>query len=199
MTRFISFPAALFAVVVLTFPVAAAHAEEADSPSVEREPAAHAIPPSLTPRDIRQLREGRGMGLARVAGVNGYPGPMHVLRQVGELGLSEEQVADSEAIRNRVHQRSREIGERIIEAEARLNALFEAGSVDRDAMRGLVSEIAGLRAELRTVHLEAHLEQADILTEEQLEKVGETSHGKHRRHREHKRAHHAKETENGTP
>ncbi|MGK7294708.1 MAG: Spy/CpxP family protein refolding chaperone [Candidatus Wenzhouxiangella sp. M2_3B_020] len=190
MTRSIYILAALFGAVALTFSAIAVHADEADSAPAESESTTTDLPPSLTPRDVRQLREGRGMGMARVAGVNGYPGPMHVLRQAEALELSEEQVAESEALRSRVHERSREIGERIIEAEARLNALFEAGSVDRGAMREVLGEIADLRADLRAVHLEAHLDQAAVLTEQQLEKMGEMGGGERRRRREHRREHH---------
>ena len=201
MTRTISFLAASFGAIVLTLSAADTHADETDSASAGSESTTTELPPSLAPRDVRQLREGRGMGMARVAGLNGYPGPMHVLRQAETLELTEEQVADSEALRSRVHERSREIGKRIIEAEARLNAMFEAGSVDRAAMRELLGEIAALRADLRAVHLEAHLDQADILTEEQLEKMGKTGRGAHRRHREHRReherAHHEEKAEGG--
>ena len=33
---------------------------------------------ALSPQQIADLREGRGMGLALPAELNGYPGPMHV-------------------------------------------------------------------------------------------------------------------------
>ena len=44
----------------------------------------------LTEKEISELREGRGMGLARAAELNGYPGPRHVLDAVreGRLRLS---------------------------------------------------------------------------------------------------------------
>ena len=116
MTRNRLFVAAVLAVLAVIAPglsAAAPHAQEPVSTSAEPEPPMEAIPPSLTPRDVRQLREGRGMGMGRVAGINGYPGPMHVLRQAEDLGLSEDQVAASESLRSRVHERSREIGERV--------------------------------------------------------------------------------------
>ena len=44
----------------------------------------------LTEKEISELREGRGMGLARAAELNGYPGPRHVLdaAREGRLHLS---------------------------------------------------------------------------------------------------------------
>ena len=36
----------------------------------------------LTENEISELRQGHGMGLARAAELNGYPGPRHVLDAV---------------------------------------------------------------------------------------------------------------------
>jgi hypothetical protein len=38
---------------------------------------------SLSNEQVADLREGRGMGLALAAELNGYPGPAHVLELVG--------------------------------------------------------------------------------------------------------------------
>jgi Spy/CpxP family protein refolding chaperone len=130
-------------------------------------------PASLNPREARMLREGRGMGMGRVAVRNGYPGPMHVLRNADALGLTEEQVGLSQSLRTRVHERAIELGQLILAAEAELDDLFETRPVDRVEMNAKLQEIAGLRAELRAVHLEAHLAQAEVLTPEQLEKMAQ--------------------------
>jgi Spy/CpxP family protein refolding chaperone len=130
-------------------------------------------PASLNPREARMLREGRGMGMGRVAVRNGYPGPMHVLRNADALGLTEEQVGLSQSLRTRVHERAIELGQLILAAEAELDDLFESRPVDRVEMNAKLQEIAGLRAELRAVHLEAHLAQAEVLTPEQLEKMAQ--------------------------
>ena len=53
---------------------------------------------ALSPQQIADLREGRGMGLALPAELNGYPGPMHVLEQADALGLSEAQRGGTQAI-----------------------------------------------------------------------------------------------------
>lgn len=51
----------------------------------------------LSSEEIKELREGRGMGLARAAELNGYPGPRHVLdaADAGKLSLSGEQLNNS--------------------------------------------------------------------------------------------------------
>jgi len=43
---------------------------------------------ALSPEDIDELRKGAGMGLAKAAELNGYPGPLHVLALTKELRLT---------------------------------------------------------------------------------------------------------------
>src|SRR6266566_2372668 len=52
---------------------------------------------ALSDREISDLTEGRGLGLAKAAELNSYPGPLHVLQLANEIGLSDEQrkAADS--------------------------------------------------------------------------------------------------------
>ena len=127
-------------------------------------------------RESQALRQGRGMGMARAAETNGYPGPMHVLALAEELELSDEQVARSNEIRNRVRDRAPAMGQQIIEAEQRLEAMFAEDRVAPAEMEALLMEIAGLRARLRGLHLNAHLEQAEVLSEEQIEQYMELRH-----------------------
>jgi hypothetical protein len=46
---------------------------------------------ALPDEDIAALRKGEGMGLAKAAELNGYPGPAHVLTLAARLGLTESQ------------------------------------------------------------------------------------------------------------
>jgi len=41
---------------------------------------------SLSDEDIAALRKGEGMGMAKAAELNGYPGPAHVLDMAGSFG-----------------------------------------------------------------------------------------------------------------
>ena len=43
---------------------------------------------ALSDEEIRDLLDARGMGLAKAAELNSYPGPLHVLQLANELGLS---------------------------------------------------------------------------------------------------------------
>ena len=48
---------------------------------------------SLWAKDIDDLLNGRGWGLAKPAELNGVPGPVHLLELKSEIGLSSEQVS----------------------------------------------------------------------------------------------------------
>lgn len=43
------------------------------------------------PQEIQQYLNGGGMGCAKIAELNGYPGPKHVLELENELQLTEQQ------------------------------------------------------------------------------------------------------------
>jgi hypothetical protein len=49
---------------------------------------------ALSDDDIVALRKGEGMGMAKAAELNGYPGPAHVLQLASQLGLTEAQRRD---------------------------------------------------------------------------------------------------------
>ena len=53
---------------------------------------------SLSAKDIDDLLNGRGWGLAKSAELNGVPGPAHLLEMKSEIGLSSEQVSAIKAI-----------------------------------------------------------------------------------------------------
>jgi len=174
----------LFATLLAAVLALPAFAQPADSAVADAEAdAGESAPASLSAREHRQLLAGRGMGAGRPAVAQGYPGPMHMLRQAEQLELDEDQIARTGALRQRVHSRSRELGRQIVDAEHELDALLAATPVDRDAMRETLGRIAKLRAEFRAVHLEAHLDQAAILTPTQLAAIETTpGHGRGNEH-----------------
>jgi hypothetical protein len=53
---------------------------------------------ALSDEDIDALRKGEGMGLAKAAELNGYPGPAHVRALAKQLRLSDDQLARIAAI-----------------------------------------------------------------------------------------------------
>src|SRR5438105_13824648 len=79
--------------------------------------------------------EGRGFGLAFAADQHGYPGPMHVLELKDLLGLTPEQETRVRALMQGMFAESRPESARLLDAEARLRALFAGGGADEAAVR----------------------------------------------------------------
>jgi Spy/CpxP family protein refolding chaperone len=123
---------------------------------------------ALSQQDVRDLMEGRGMGLAKAAELNGYPGPLHVLEMADRLEISDAQRAATESLVTAVQSKARALGAQIVEAERDLDRAFAAGRIDAADLRVRVSAIAVLQGELRAVHLDAHLIQRSLLTPEQI-------------------------------
>jgi hypothetical protein len=122
---------------------------------------------SFTEDELQQLRNGEGMGFAKPAEMNGYPGPKHVLELATELSLTAEQTANVREIFDAMKAAAIETGERLIAAEKHLNDRFRHRHIDAESLATAVAEVARLRGELRTVHLAAHLTTRAALSDEQ--------------------------------
>lgn len=123
---------------------------------------------ALTVEELAGLLEGAGMGLARAAELNGYPGPKHVLELTGELGLSAQQRGAIETIFDRMHEQAIELGEQVLERERQLDRRFAHKHIDADLVNELTAEIGRLRGMLRAAHLQAHIETTALLADEQV-------------------------------
>lgn len=124
--------------------------------------------PSLTVQQLAGLRAGEGMGMAKPAELNHYPGPKHVLELADDLHLSQQQRNQLEKVRSTMLSGAVRIGERIIEAEATLNRRFAHGHIDETTLEDLTTQIADLYGQLRFVHLAAHLRTKAVLTADQV-------------------------------
>jgi len=113
------------------------------------------------------VRDGRGFGMAFSADQNGYPGPMHVLELKERLALTADQETRVRALLQAMFAQSRPKSARLLDAEARLRAIFAGGGADEAAVRTLTAEVEHARAEVRLVHLVAHLKTRDVLTDAQ--------------------------------
>jgi Spy/CpxP family protein refolding chaperone len=113
------------------------------------------------------------MALAKAAELNGYPGPAHVLELAGPLALTDEQRAGTEAIFQRMQARAIPLGRDLVDAERALDRMFASRAMDDAKLTEALARIGTLSAQVREVHLHAHLEQAALLTAEQVAKYNE--------------------------
>jgi Spy/CpxP family protein refolding chaperone len=122
---------------------------------------------ALSPQEVDAYLAGQGMGLAKAAELNGYAGPKHVLELAGELSLTSEQRTRTQALFASMQSAARSLGGEIVDQERTLDHLFVSQTVTPQLLRDSLDRIAALQARLRATHLQAHLEQAAILTPEQ--------------------------------
>ena len=123
---------------------------------------------ALSAQEISDYVSGRGMGLAKAAELNGYPGPVHVLDLAAQLDLTAEQKRKTEALVERMQARAIPLGKELVEEERALDRVFASHSVTPEALSAALSRIASLQGRVREVHLAAHLEQITLLTPEQV-------------------------------
>jgi Spy/CpxP family protein refolding chaperone len=116
---------------------------------------------------------GTGMGYARAAELNHFPGPMHVLELADKLGLSAEQRAKTSELMDEHKRQARAIGAELVEAERAVEGLFKKGTVDEAALARAVREAAALEGEYRLSHLETHRRMRALLTQEQVRRYDE--------------------------
>jgi Spy/CpxP family protein refolding chaperone len=123
---------------------------------------------ALADDEIQALQNGQGMGLAKAAELNHYPGPRHVLDMAAQLGLSETQRAETQQIYDRMYQEAVRLGNLLIAKESELEHLFASNEIDASTLQGVVQAIAQLQGELRIAHLQAHLDVKHILSPDQI-------------------------------
>lgn len=116
---------------------------------------------------------GKGMGYAKAAELNHYPGPKHVLDLAQALALTEEQTKQTKALYETMKDRAMDLGKQLIAKERELDHQFASGTIDAGLLSSLVSEIGALEAKIRYVHLAAHLEQKALLNQDQVKKYNE--------------------------
>jgi Spy/CpxP family protein refolding chaperone len=128
---------------------------------------------ALSKEQIDGYLSARGMGLARAAELNSYPGPMHVLELADQLGLTREQADQTRRAFDEMKQRATELGRAIVERERELDGHFAEKTINERVMHEKILEIGRLHAELRAAHLRAHLRMREVLTPAQVDKYDE--------------------------
>jgi Spy/CpxP family protein refolding chaperone len=125
---------------------------------------------ALAPEDVDAYLSGKGMGLAKAAELNGYPGPAHVLAMATELDLSPNQKQRTEALFTSMEAKATDLGRALIEQERELDQQFASKSATQESVAVVLQRIGELQAKVRGVHLQAHLAQLEILTSSQVAK-----------------------------
>ena len=125
---------------------------------------------ALSDSDIASYLNGEGMGLAKAAELNGYPGPKHVLENEGSLEMSSEQKAEAQKSFQKMKDEATRLGKQMVDHEKELDSLFSQNKIDSAVLREKTETIGKIQGDLRDVHLQAHLEMMKILSPEQVDK-----------------------------
>ncbi len=128
---------------------------------------------SLSDNQIADLKNGRGMGLALAAELNGYPGPAHVLELADKLTLSADQRAQVQRLFDSMKTEALPLGAKLIEQESELDRLFASRSITPETLKTSTTAIAATQGELRETHLKYHLFTVAVLSQDQIRRYGE--------------------------
>lgn len=128
---------------------------------------------ALSQQEVDAYLAGKGMGLAKAAELNGYPGPSHVLELAEPLQLTEAQRAHTRALFAAMEDKAQALGRALVERERELDQLFASRSADRERLARVLGDVGALQAQVRGAHLEAHIEQARILSAQQIARYAE--------------------------
>ena len=123
----------------------------------------------LSAKEVDDLLNGRGMGFARMAELNNYPGPKHLLELSNELSLSKVQLEVIEAVFKNMQAKAKLLGKNIVELELALSEDFVKREIDAVSLEKQTVELARLYGKLRATHLTAHLEVTPLLSDEQIQ------------------------------
>lgn len=123
---------------------------------------------SLSPDEVKQYLAGAGMGYAKSAELNRFPGPMHVLELADKLDLTPEQRARTKTLMDGRKAAARAIGTKRVESERAIEMLFRSGKLDDTALAKSVREAAVLEGEYRLAHLETHRRMRSLLSDDQV-------------------------------
>lgn len=144
--------------------VACTAAWAADQPYADQH---HRDIKALSGDEVKGYLAGAGMGFARAAELNHYPGPMHALELAEQLKLTGEQRAALESLMKRHKSQASELGAAVVSLERRLDSLFASRHATANEVEQTVTKIGEAQARYRTSHLVTHLSTTALLTPEQ--------------------------------
>jgi Spy/CpxP family protein refolding chaperone len=125
---------------------------------------------ALSPEDILALARGEGMGHAKAAELNRYPGPRHVLDLAKALELTDAQREQAERIFSAMHGEAVRLGQQILAVERKMDEGFRTEAITEADLMTMTAALGQFNGQLRADHLRAHLQLHAILTAEQVER-----------------------------
>jgi hypothetical protein len=123
---------------------------------------------ALSAEEVEQYLAGAGMGYAKAAELNGYPGPMHALDLAAPLGLSSDQRERMQALMAEHKAHARKLGAEVVRLERELDTLFSAQRATPEAVDRKLRELSTAQADYRGAHLKTHIAAAKLLTPAQI-------------------------------
>ena len=123
---------------------------------------------ALSQQEIVGYLNGKGLGYAKAAELNRYPGPSHVLELAKELNLTEKQMRRTQEIFDTMKAQASLLGKQFVAKEQELDQQFSEGTINEGSLKNILAAIGKLRSDIRHVHLSAHLEQRSLLTIHQI-------------------------------
>ena len=123
---------------------------------------------ALSEQQVQGYLNGHGLGYAKAAELNHFPGPKHVLEFAEQLNLTEKQLHQTQLLFDEMKTEASELGQLFIEKERQLDRRFSAGEIDGASLKALLIDIGALQVNIRHVHLNAHLKQLVLLTDAQV-------------------------------
>lgn len=152
-------------------PAWAQHGHQAAQPAQPAQPYAGQQQRSikaLSDDEVKQYLSGAGMGYAKAAELNRYPGPLHALELAEKLELDATQRQRIEAMMAAHKAHARALGAEVVEAERRLEAVFSTGNASDAELAQAVRAAAAAQGEYRLSHLETHRRLRPLLSDEQV-------------------------------
>ena len=122
----------------------------------------------LSTREVDDLLNGRGAGFARMAEMNDYPGPRHVLDLKEQLNLSAKQTQQVQVAFEKMNVEAKRLGREIVAQEQRLSVAFANKTIAPEKLQTQTEALAMLYGKLRQTHLQAHLEITPLLSSKQI-------------------------------
>jgi hypothetical protein len=123
---------------------------------------------ALSKDEVAGYLAGDGLGFAKAAELNHYPGPKHVLELASQIRLSDEQRRRTQEIFAAMKSKAVSLGKQLIEKEHLLDSRFAEGTISNTELDDRLTEISLIQGKIRAAHLQAHLAQRAVLTADQI-------------------------------